>query len=875
MKLLSFTVLLAMMLSMLAACTTSAAVTTTTTPPATTSEPEPDQPDGPVVYSVFPEMVWAYATKENSLMTFKLGDGVYEFSFRPVDISEMKYLEFDLYLPSIAKIKKITEDTQFEITSSGTCDREEYNWGGFTNGILKGQKLEKGWNHIKVTLPNMPDVDKTKVDYIRWYFVSPRSSIDGCKVANLRFTVDGSVDPKREQTIAEGFLVDTVYPTNDVVIATADITKEPYNADNTGTTDVTAIINQALRDVSASGGGTVWMPVGKYLVSGTISIPAYCTLRGDWQDPDVGTDYGTVILANVRAGGAVNNALFLISGSAGVNGMTVYYPNQSLDNVKNYPFTFYTTGAGASYMLASVTNCTVLNGYQGIGACVSEGNAHEQFSIDNVKGTFLRTAAEVYNQADVGTWKSVTVSSKYWEECSLSETPVDATALRSYIRENGIGLILGDLEWTEFVDLQVSGYKYGIQIVKGHRIEFAGSIYDASVTDCEIGLKVDSIDTRWGMLISNSTIEGSDCSIENNTGGVVKGVNLKLNGPTRGIGAITYEDSAIAEQVKIDYAVSYKKPVAKLYQYTGTIDYTADCSAKIQALLDEAGKTGGVVYLPGGIYRLDNPITVPAGVELRGAAGSPTRETSASADGTVLLVYYGDGSKYKSTDQALITLGKDAGVNGIRILYPENGPLDRNRNTTYAIRGTASGVYVVNCSIAAAAYGVDFTDCDNHYIKKLVTFCYITTMTLGGDNGVVEGCLQNGTVLVRMSSSLRVHCKNMIDEADIFTKLYDPIARRQCNYIVIKEGSGQVIYNTFTYGCKNFITNNGGVNVSVVNVGADNIGGTLFEQTDGSMTVLCAMRYNGTSYTHKGGTLNLYARLSINEKNEATKEFTK
>ena len=837
--------------------------------------PTPPSTEG-VVYSVVPDMIWATATKEDASATFVMGNSVNPFQFTPVDISKMKYLEFDIYLPSVDNLSNITVNSQFEITSSGTCDVNEYSWSANSNGILQNQKLVEGWNHVKVILPSMPGVNRKAVNYIRWYWTSPLETITGCKVANLRFTVDGSIDPPVIGKVAgTGFIVETIYPTSDVVVATVDITKAPYNADSTGKTDITKILNKALDDVSSSGGGTVWMPAGKYLITDTITIPAYCTLRGDWQDPDVGCDYGTVILAKVKASAPLNHALFLIGGSAGVNGLTVYYPEQSLENVKKYPFTFYTTGEGSSYMLASVTNCTVINGYRGIGACVSEANAHEQFSIDNVKGTFLCTGAEVYNQADVGTWKCVSISDKYWLESPLAEGTVDADALRLYMRENTIGLILGDLEWTEFAGLYVDGCKYGIQIVKGHRIEFAGSIYDAIITNCDIGLKVDAIDTRWGMTLTNSRIEGSQESIQNNSGGIVKAVNVALSGKLGGSGEITTDTAEIAKKIKVDYNVSYKKPTSNLYLYQGGVNGKEDLSSAIQSLLDKAGETGGIVYLPGGYYRLDSPITVPEGVELRGSAGSPTREAAGTTKGTVILSYYGDGSSFKSTDKALITLNKNAGVNGIRILYPENGPADRNLNTTYAIRGIGSGVYVVNTSISASAYGVDFAGCDNHYIKKLVTCCYFNAITVGGDGGTVEGCLQNGTVLLRMSGDLSAFCKNMISISDAGSKLFDIITRRKCQYIIINEGDGETIYNTFAYGVMDLVVNSCGTNARVVSVGGDNIGRRLITQSDGSMTVLGSMRYNGKSYEHTKGTLNLYARLTINDKEEQSLELTK
>ena len=45
-----------------------------------------------------------------------------------------------------------------------------------------------------------------------------------------------------------------------------DVTQSPYNADNTGTNDVTSVIQQALNAVGISGGGVVYLPPGTYKV---------------------------------------------------------------------------------------------------------------------------------------------------------------------------------------------------------------------------------------------------------------------------------------------------------------------------------------------------------------------------------------------------------------------------------------------------------------------------------------------------------------------------------------------------------------------------------------------------------------------------------
>ncbi|TBL70274.1 glycosyl hydrolase family 28-related protein [Paenibacillus thalictri] len=57
-----------------------------------------------------------------------------------------------------------------------------------------------------------------------------------------------------------------------------NITSDPYYADNTWTSDVTSIIQQAIDDASAAGGGTVYVPEGVYKVKDILYIKSNVTL---------------------------------------------------------------------------------------------------------------------------------------------------------------------------------------------------------------------------------------------------------------------------------------------------------------------------------------------------------------------------------------------------------------------------------------------------------------------------------------------------------------------------------------------------------------------------------------------------------------------
>jgi len=672
-------------------------------------------------------------------------------------------------------------------------------------------------------------------------------------------------------------IVTTMYPTDDVVIADIVLTESPYEADSTGLTDCTQVIQQALDDCYDAGGGTVFLPAGRYLVTGPVKIPAFVTLRGDWQNPDTGNDYGTIILADVPSVDAPTPGLFTVGGSAGAMGLTVYYPDQSLDGVKPYPFTFYVAGGGADFMLQSIMNCTVLNGYRGLGVCVA-GEGHEMMTAENFKGTFLRVGAEAYNQSDVGTWKNVSISNKYWAEAGAGLAPADKDALDAYTKANADGLVLGDLEWTEFANLSVSGCKTGVRIVKGKRIEFAGSMVGVNIADCVTGLLVESIDSRWGMAVAGGSIAGSGAAIENNSKGYVKLADVALDGKVKGCGKVVQYEADLSDS-NIDFNRAPVKCAARLIVVDADNNRESDISAVLQEALDEAGSQGGgVVYLPAGRYLLQQPVIVPAGVELRGSGSTPTREQPGTSRGTLIYADWGEAAtdEAANTGQALITLnGANAGLRNVRFVYPNNIFINGVKPYNYTVRGAAEGVYAVNVCFTGSYNGVDFRGCDDHFIKKLVGVCYSNTMAVGGKNGMVEGCLQNANIAFRNDFQIDDW---PVGEGQLFDTLINPITRKMSVIIYAAQAENQIVLNTFAYGAKHFLVSSDS-GVCLVNVGADNLleNSPMLVTDGGSVLAVNMMRWNGCSFQNDGTeltTLRLYNRLTINQKYEPTLDST-
>lgn len=667
-------------------------------------------------------------------------------------------------------------------------------------------------------------------------------------------------------------IIETKYETVDTVVSGFNVLD--YGADPTGQQDSTTAIKTALSACSLDGGGTVWMPAGKYLVTDTIRISSMITLRGDYQDPDKGTEYGTIILADVESKDDTEAGLFILNDCSGVEGLTVYYPGQDIQNVKPYPYTFYCPHG--SYR--TVKNCTVINGYRGIGTA-----HHNMMHVKNFKGTFLNTAVLLTDGADVGTVDGLTVSAKYWANAGSGLKAADEKAITNYCQKNETaGLTLGDVEQYQFNDISVSDVTYGVYLpLINTRWMGCGSIYHLTTKNCRYGFYTPTgkttkghtnIDYRLGYNIAGGSISGSEYSIyngsevlEGKTAATVKLCGVKLSGATHG--RILKTSAGVdLSAVRIDTNRAVKTTGSKLVVVTAKSDETA-----IQKALDEVGNAGGgVVYLKAGEYSIKKGLSVPANTELHGVAGLGHNK---AVSATILSVEQDkckDASAARKATAALTLAGENAGVSGVYFLYRDNitsiNADGTYENLPYAVRGTAKGVYCCDCCISGATYGLDFTGCDDHVVEYLVTGCILNCIRVGGNNGSVMNCLQNGTMIYRNGVV-------NANEAKAFENFFDSLARLKQQYIIVEQGKGEKLTNCFAYGVCDALVTKQAENLQVINIGGDNIGdagtGAMYRLTGGSATIINTLRIYGDSLKNDGCKVKIYNRMALGDAGEA------
>lgn len=98
-------------------------------------------------------------------------------------------------------------------------------------------------------------------------------------------------------------------------------------------------------------------------------------------------------------------------------------------------------------------------------------------------------------------------------------------------------------------------------------------------------------------------------------------------------------------------------------------DGVSNDTASLKRSLQHAAEIGGTVYLPQGIYRITEPLTVPADVTLRGDFSSPN---SKIPDGgkTILLV----AESQQMRQSPFLTLENGASLEGITVYYESQSP---------------------------------------------------------------------------------------------------------------------------------------------------------------------------------------------------------
>ena len=233
------------------------------------------------------------------------------------------------------------------------------------------------------------------------------------------------------------------------------------------------------------------------------------------------------------------------------------------------------------------------------------------------------------------------------------------------------------------------------------------------------------------------------------------------------------------------------------------IDANFDNTNAIQNALDKAGaEGGGIVFIPPGKYRVNGNLTVPTGVELKGASDLASVP---KGQGTIIEIYAG---KDEPNGEPFLKLSENSGIRGISFNYPEQkSSLTKNPATLpqypYCLQAAGNNVYIVNVGVRATYNGIDlFTyKCDNHYVDYFAGHVFKNAIRVGGgsSNGLISNYQFNSLVMAAGFEWPKFGgWPNSEDEQASKDAVYSQ-NWKELEFLILEDCTDQLLYNNFHY----------------------------------------------------------------------------
>lgn len=658
------------------------------------------------------------------------------------------------------------------------------------------------------------------------------------------------------------------------IAVSMELPNATYSFDKTGTADCSSTIQQALNQLALAGGGTVYIPSGKYRLDNHLIIPNRITLVGDFYGPNA-SDYGTVFLCykgHDSSSAIHEDSQVHLNSNAAINGISFYYPNQNINSVVEYGYTISTRSNAA----VNMANLFFINSYNGIAINNPTSGDGELANIENVYGTCLMNGIMGYCQTDVGYWTNINISPSYYANAISQYRCSDSTALYKYTRTNLTAFTLGDLDDFGLHHINVDNAKIGIyfpaECVRSVQ-NYWGFLNDVNLSDCLTGVLCKGIYSAGAAVFTHSSL---GVIVNTTKFGMLKLAKSKWDkilgdGKTFiEVGSEDYEAAPIVNDEN-----TYNIPNYLYYFDSFDASGATDISAALQTELNKI-YTGGLIVLKNGTYRLDNPITIPDNTMITTFCAAYTR------------CAYGEGSnesvKFISySDDACVKLGNYSGINGIRIFNAYKDPdtaynkLTNSQSDSFvAVKGIGNNSFAINTEASYTFTSFDFSNVSNHYIK----YCYgasYQTFIKAGVNGKIIASLSNMSFLGRTSVAAYA-----IDNQTALTKYAQiesdntkfefvrNMLRDYTTMIMLNGSSNEILLNCFAYGYK-CLVNTTNSNVLAVNTSIDYLKDENYSYivNGGDVTVVNTFRVFGKSFNRLSGHLKMYGRFDFTMKKES------
>lgn len=265
-----------------------------------------------------------------------------------------------------------------------------------------------------------------------------------------------------------------------------------FGAKGDGVTDDTPAFDAAMKAV-ADQGGTVFIPVGNYLIKTHLNVPSRVTLEGIWKAPARWDgNAGSTLLAVEGEGSETGTPFITLNTCSTIKGLTVFYPNQKPDDIKKYPWCVASGGCDNP----SIVDCLLVNPYQAVDFGSKPAGRHY---IRGLYGQPLRRGIFVDKCYDIGRIENV----HFWPFWTWDEK----SGIREWLTKNGEAFIFARTDWEYVFNTFCFGYGIGMRFIKSADGATNGNFLGCGVDAANIAILVEETQ-KIGVLFTNGEFVG-------------------------------------------------------------------------------------------------------------------------------------------------------------------------------------------------------------------------------------------------------------------------------------------------------------------------------------------------------------------------------
>jgi hypothetical protein len=273
----------------------------------------------------------------------------------------------------------------------------------------------------------------------------------------------------------------------------ADLIFSPVPAGESSA-DCAPALQRAIDELAARGGGTLFLPAAQYPIHSPVLVKEGVVLRGD--NPIAAVDqFGTLfVIRHQLLADKDTPPTFGLQRGSGLRELVFWYPEQSLEEPRPYPWTIASTPERAGNN-QSVINCSLINPYRGIKI---GDHFNELHYLRNVRMCPLHTGIEVDSVTDIGRIEQLRINLAVWTDSGLPGAPPKQQGLDAeppLARLGVIGVDIGRSDWEYLYDLHIEGVAVGLRFRKGLRGSSNAVMAYCQLKDCGSALELHELNS--------------------------------------------------------------------------------------------------------------------------------------------------------------------------------------------------------------------------------------------------------------------------------------------------------------------------------------------------------------------------------------------